>query len=157
MLQESLFIMTNEWSFLVILSIFVFILFLKHRSFDVLELLTSLSLVSLLTLTLKSIFAISRPVEALFTVQGYAFPSLHAAIAATIGVMLYILFVRPLHHKTLRILADLILIIFIFFIGFTRLWFQVHTLTDIIVGYILGILAGTMAVIFFRFVHTKGN
>ncbi len=71
---------------------------------------------------------------------GYSFPSGHAMISICLyGYLLYLVN-KNIKNKYLRIFLNIFLIIFILSIGISRIYVGVHFATDIIAGYILGIL-----------------
>ena len=73
-----------------------------------------------------------HPVEKAFAIAaGYSFPSGHSAqSSATIGGLAYL--VRK------KIWISVLLVILVFFVGFSRLWLGVHTPQDVVVGLLIG-------------------
>jgi undecaprenyl-diphosphatase len=153
MIEKIIYFITNEWVFFISIALLIAALYNRHRKLDAIELISAVSLVSLTTLILKEIFALPRPTEAIFATPGYAFPSFHASLAIVLAILIYVLFIRQMHNRKERILADIILCGFVFFIGWTRIWFQVHSIEDVIGGFAVGIMVGLASVIWFRKVH----
>lgn len=111
----------------------------KHFSY-IQTLLISLGGALLTTYIIKNIFDRTRPIkEALYTESTGSFPSGHATIAiALYGFLLYIIWKHEKHHlknKMIIFLSFLILLI-----GLSRLYLGVHYLSDIIVGYGVGLI-----------------
>ncbi len=70
----------------------------------------------------------------------YSFPSGHATLAVAFFGMLIYLFKDKIKNKTLRytfITANIFLMILI---GITRIYLNVHWLTDVLAGYALGLI-----------------
>lgn len=89
---------------------------------------------------LKTVVARPRPELALLPLESFSFPSGHATIAVALyGTLAYILMqqttVRWKRHVILSV-ASLGIVL----IGFSRLYFGVHYLTDVLAGYLLGAL-----------------
>ncbi|MCX6740297.1 MAG: LssY C-terminal domain-containing protein [Candidatus Parcubacteria bacterium] len=77
---------------------------------------------------------------AVFDLSSFSFPSGHATLAlAFYGFIAYFLFkqIKSWKYKILILAADLVLILLI---GFSRMYLGFHFLSDIIGGYLLGIL-----------------
>ena len=89
---------------------------------------------------LKNIFQVERPISTLIQETGYALPSGHTTFAVVFfGLMTY-LFAKPKY----KIPATTISIILVLIIAFSRIYLQVHWLTDVLAGLILG---GTILII----------
>lgn len=87
---------------------------------------------------LKAIFARPRPMgEQLTTAGGMSFPSGHAMISLVFyGFIAYLLLrhLIPRWNKT----ACVIIGVLIFLIGFSRIYLNVHYITDVLAGFALG-------------------
>lgn len=83
----------------------------------------------------------SRPeAPLLFEAQGYSFPSGHAIMSVTFyGLMIYIIN-ATVKAKLWRWLLTLFFALFIIAIGFSRVYLRVHYASDVIVGFIVGLL-----------------
>src|SRR5690606_2482850 len=69
---------------------------------------------------------------------GFSFPSGHAMGAMIFyGFIGYIL-IRSQRRKRIKLLLSVILILFIFLIGISRVYLQAHYITDVIAGYAAG-------------------
>lgn len=87
---------------------------------------------------LKLIFQRARPTEAAIDVGGYAFPSGHAfAATAFFGYLLYLTY-RHFRHDVVRIGATIFCFVMIILIGTSRVFLNVHWLTDVMGGYLSG-------------------
>lgn len=98
-------------------------------------LLVFASIITAITIKLlKNLFQVERPISTLIQETGYALPSGHTTFAVVFfGLMTY-MFAKPKY----KIPATIISVILVAIIAFTRIYLQVHWLTDIIAGLILG-------------------
>ncbi|MDD4901282.1 MAG: bifunctional DedA family/phosphatase PAP2 family protein [Patescibacteria group bacterium] len=93
-----------------------------------------------------------RPVGGLVLETGSSFPSLHAAMAMTFFVLLWLFFLTKIPSGWLRrslVFVDLILIIAV---GFSRIYLKVHWFSDVVAGYALGLFWLTLLILIFRIV-----
>jgi undecaprenyl-diphosphatase len=108
--------------------------------------------------------SVARPrppfAERLITEGGYSFPSMHAAVSlAVFGFLAYVAYkiLRPHHHRMpLAIGLGILALV----IGFSRIYLGVHYASDVIAGYVLGILfiyLGVRATRYFESTRTSGR
>ena len=92
-------------------------------------------------LLLKSLFKRKRPLAPLLrAVRGLSFPSGHAIISVTFyGLLIYIFF-HTVKNNELNYLLTALLIILILLIGFSRVYLRVHYMSDVLAGFIIGVL-----------------
>lgn len=95
----------------------------------------------------KLVFQRARPEETgVYTETLFSFPSGHAAIAVTLyGFIAYILSENA-KHWSVRISASVVTFYVIALIGVSRLYLGVHYFSDIVGGYLLGLLWLMMAI-----------
>jgi membrane protein DedA with SNARE-associated domain/membrane-associated phospholipid phosphatase len=92
----------------------------------------------LLTL-LKLSFHRPRPAHHLTVVHGYSFPSGHAFTAMIVyGFLIYMTW-QWSKDKVLAFMISFLLIFLIVFIGISRIYLEVHWLTDVLGGYAMGL------------------
>ena len=116
------------------------------RSVEAVELISGVFLTASLGLLLKSIVKIPRPENALVSIDGYGFPSIHSAVGIVLGAMIYVIFIRHLCLVNKKVLWDIILFILAFGLGVTRLILGVHSVGDVVGGYILGIVISSLVI-----------
>ena len=113
----------------------VYFYFKKSRKEGVL--FVSLILIaSILVKILKEIFQRARPLNSIIVETGYSLPSGHALISLVFFGSLVYLFLRKKDNLFL-ILSSTILVLLI---GFSRLYLRVHWFTDVLAGYLIGII-----------------
>ena len=101
-----------------------------------------------LNIVLKHIFAVERPdINRLITETGYGFPSGHAMYGTVfIGLCAY-LFIGYLYKRPLKIVVVSISFAFMLLMGLSRIYLGVHTLTDILGGYLAGLIVLIIAIL----------
>jgi len=89
---------------------------------------------------LKELLQIPRPADALIPIQGYGFPSGHAMSAVIFYFLLIFLFYKKIENKAVRntFIGGNVLIILL--VGLSRIMLKVHSLYDVIGGYVMGLL-----------------
>ncbi|MBI3458652.1 lamin tail domain-containing protein [Candidatus Azambacteria bacterium] len=114
----------------------------KKQYFDIAALFTTLFSGGLLTFLIKTITKRPRP-EWPFPVYyepSFSFPSFHATGAVLLyGFIIYLVWQNSSSRK-IRRFSFVLSIFIILVIGFSRLYLGVHYFSDVVAGYILGIL-----------------
>lgn len=123
---------------LLLISYFLFIARQTWYSIRVIAIALS-SLV--LMLLLKWLFKRKRPLSPLLkAARGLSFPSGHAIMAVSFfGLIIYCV-IHSLLPEWLKIAIAIFLIILIFLIGFSRIYLRVHYASDVIAGFIIGLI-----------------
>ena len=117
-----------------------YFLFIKYSWISIRVVAVALSSLVLMLL-LKSLFKRKRPLAPLLrAVRGLSFPSGHAIISVTFyGLLIYIFF-HTVKNNELNYLLTALLIILILLIGFSRVYLRVHYMSDVLAGFIIGVL-----------------
>ena len=126
---------------MLILSILLFILLIIKRKKDYIAAFFiampgGYGLMSLL----KYLAGRERPPNAVFHVNGYSFPSGHAMMSTIFFIFLLTVFSNEFKSTLLKTIFILLMILFPLAISFSRLYFNVHWLSDIIAGIVLGLI-----------------
>lgn len=114
-------------------------------------LLTSWGIMSLL----KEIFARQRPSgEHLTYATGFSFPSGHAMISLTFyGFIAYLLFAQI--SRPTGTIMGLMLCVLILLIGASRIYLNVHYASDVIGGFILGLVILSIFIKFYKVIRKR--
>lgn len=132
----------------LLLLIYVLFLFSKQKySTGFFILLTSLSAVTIIYI-LKNIVQRERPEQAFYYLSDFSFPSGHATFA-TIFFMISIYLAYKHHHKVTYIVTVIISIIMMIMVGLSRIFLSVHWATDVLAGYIIGLIVFYLCLNFF--------
>ncbi len=89
----------------------------------------------------KNYFLRIRPTDLSYYKEfSYSFPSGHSTIAVSFYGLLFYFYIRSLSNFKAKTIWTIIALLFIFLLGFSRLYLCVHYLSDVLAGYILGFL-----------------
>jgi undecaprenyl-diphosphatase len=120
--------------------IIYYLFYKKHKWYAVKIPAIALSSVSLMFF-LKNVFERQRPqIPMLSPALGLSFPSGHAMSSVTFYGLLIYLILKSSLNLYLKTVIVLLLIITIFFIGLSRIYLRVHYPTDILGGYLAGLM-----------------
>jgi len=137
----------DSWSIIIIslfLSIFLCFKYSKKEgAFFSLVILLNAALIYLI----KEIVQRARPQNALIPGSNFAFPSGHTATAVAFFGLLIYLILRKAKSKKIKVASIWISILIVLLIGFTRLYLNLHWLTDVLGGLALGIFILTCCII----------
>jgi len=128
----------------IILALFLWILKLKKEAY-----FTSITMIisALITLILKDIFHIARPLNILIQEVDNSFPSGHASIIVIFtGLLTYLIF-NKIKNKTIRGASICISIFLILLISFSRLYLNAHWLSDVLGGFCIGAFILSLAIL----------
>ena len=116
-------------------------LLLKKKGYAIWGLLAAVSGSALTVQLGKHLFKINRPVQlSYYHMDSFSFPSGHATAAVAFYGMVFYLLIRNV--KTVKAKSGLLItgLILILLIGFSRLYLCEHFLSDVLGGYLLGLL-----------------
>lgn len=135
----------------VLFSLLVVIIFIFNKWFKNIKFyLISVIGAEIAYISIKLIVQRIRPSLAIVDIGGYSFPSGHTTLATTISLALYFIFVKKLHSETLKILLLFICISWPLMIAASRVYLDVHWLSDVIAGLCLGVFWVTLLTFFFK-------
>jgi undecaprenyl-diphosphatase len=114
-----------------------FLIYLKFGIKDFSLFIKTILLSVLVVWLFKFIFDVKRPIFHSITALGPSFPSAHSTVATAYFLMLLHFFKRDT-NRLRRLLHYFFCILSILLVGSSRLYFGVHWLSDVLVGYLLG-------------------
>ena len=120
--------------------IFYFLVVKKQTWFSIRVITIAISSLVLMLL-LKQLFQRKRPLSPLLkAAKGLSFPSGHAIMAVTFyGLIIYILFHLEINRE-LKYFLTAVLVLLILLIGFSRVYLRVHYASDVLAGFVIGLL-----------------
>ena len=123
------------------LVLIIYFLFLKkHRWYSIKVPVIAIGGVSLMFL-LKQFFNRPRPlVPLLEPVKGLSFPSGHALMSMSFYGLLIFLVWENVSNKVWKWILTVLLLMFIFLIGLSRIYLRLHYFSDVIAGFAAGII-----------------
>lgn len=116
------------------------ILFLRWKKYEILWLFASVSISTIIAVLSKAIIARPRPKLAIYLENWYSFPSFHAVISVALYWFIIRLFLAQIKKWQTKINIIFGWIIIAFFIWLSRLYLNVHYLSDVISGWFLWFL-----------------
>lgn len=132
---------THEFLIPANLALIAYFLFIqKHKWYSIK--IPAIAISSLLMMFgLKKLFGRERPpIPLLEEAKGLSYPSGHALMSMTFyGLIIYIIW-HSVKNPTLRWTLISILLVWIFLIGFSRIYLRVHYPTDVMAGFAMGFL-----------------
>ena len=134
------------WNTIIVLFIAIIttiILFARWKNLEIIWFLFSIWISSFIAIASKLIIARPRPELAVYMEKSYSFPSFHATISVALYGFIIWLFLSKFKKWKTRINLIFIWIIIAFLIGFSRLYLNVHYLSDVISGWFLWFLGLT--------------
>ena len=151
--------MLGSTLFLSLLCISVFVIFIiKNWKRAAVLLMTAAAGAVILNFVLKVSFGRTRPVPFFDTPlpDSYSFPSGHALYAACCYGVLAWLVASRIQNKSLRILIWSFAVLLAFLIGLSRIYLGVHYPSDVIAGFVAGIV-WTLTIVLTDFTLKKRN
>lgn len=126
-----------------------FMLFLAYKKWysDLWYYLISVGGATMAFTFIKLIVQRVRPGSDLLHVASYSFPSGHATMATAVALSVYFIFAKRVHLASLRILLLFVCVVWVFIVSFSRVYLDVHWLSDVIAGFGLGLFWITLLTI----------
>ena len=131
---------------LVFSVLLLFFLFYRKWYKDMLLYIYSLLGANVAFVFIKMIVQRLRPDCSLIFVSGYSFPSGHATMATAMAVAVYFIFSKRIYKPGIRAFLLILCLVWIMMIAFTRVYLDVHWLSDVLAGIGLGLFLDDRAV-----------
>ena len=125
----------------------IYLLFLKRKKESVIFGLVVI-LSSFFVILLKNLYQVARPVNELIAETDFSFPSGHTTFAVVFFGLLAYFYLNE--NKKNKIIAIIISAICILLVAFSRIYLNVHSLTDIFGGFLLGSVWLIIGIILFE-------
>jgi undecaprenyl-diphosphatase len=135
----------NPVPFIILLIVSCGLIFMSSGKEETAGLFTSVAIAFLLSWALKLTVGVARPLHPQIYALGSSFPSAHTAVST--AYFLYLAhFLRWTHNGWRMIIHITFCVSCALFVGLSRLYFGVHWLSDVLVGYVIGALAVYVAI-----------
>lgn len=137
----------GQWQFLLILGILlIFFLWTFKKRFYIFPILVSLIGAQINSSLLKNILDKPRSLDALVLEQSFSFPSGHAIMSIVFyGIIVFLLF-KLFKSKKIKVLFLVLGFLLIFSIDFSRIYLRVHFFSDVLGGFLLGLVWLVLAI-----------
>ena len=123
------------------LVLIIYFLFIAHQNWFTIRVVTIALSSLVLMLLLKNLFRRKRPLSPLLNAaKGLSFPSGHAIMAVTFYGLLFYIVWHEVDIDWLRYIICGLLLVLIIWIGYTRIYLRVHYASDVLAGFIIGLL-----------------
>lgn len=127
-------------TFLISITILT-LLFIKDKNCFI-NVSLNLSIVYVLSVIFKNFIKRERPLDSLIPIPSdYSFPSGHTMCSVAFYGFLIYLVNKYVKNKILKVILNVLFVLSIVLVSFSRLYLGVHYLSDVIMGILLGILS----------------
>ncbi len=127
--------------------IVLIILWLLKRPLAVIQFASTILVAFGAVFILKKVISRTRP-EGIIPETGYSFPSGHALIAAVFFPLVVYTFKHYIQNIWLRRIFVVIAFALMLIIGWSRIYFGVHYLSDVLGGFLIGGLISAISILF---------
>lgn len=138
------------------MGIFIFslfmVLFLIYKRWydDLFFYILSVSGANIAFIVIKMIVQRARPSSEILSIATHSFPSGHATMATAMSLAIYLILSERVHTLGLQLLLLISCIVWPVMIAFSRVYLDVHWLSDVIAGIGLGLFWVTFIVLMLR-------
>lgn len=144
-------------SLTIFAAILVFYFYKKKRVFDFIFVLMSFLIAAIIVIFFKYLFHRLRPQNYLYHEIGYSYPSAHACFAALFFSILMFYYSPHLKHTINKIVLIITSTSIVLFIGFSRIYLNVHWFSDVLGGYIIGVFSFILAYLIIEIIKHYEN
>ena len=105
---------------------------------------------------MKYAFHVMRPLHSLVSTEYYSFPSGHATIITTLGILIFYFFRSDFKNAWVRRLFVFGDIVIVLGVCFSRIYLNAHWTTDVLAGMVLGLFWTTLYILIVQgIIHTE--
>ena len=148
----------NNFESIVIFSIFISIYLIKRKRYRVLRFyFFTIIVATISTYFLKISTLRDRPDDGLINLTSYSFPSWHATLSVVLSFLVFMIFIDNIKNELSKKLFMTVVFIWPLLIGFSRIYLNVHWLSDVLAGWGQGLFIVTLSALFFKFFNEKST
>jgi len=144
-------------SFILLTIVFALFFWLHKKPYHLVQFVLTLGIGSLVVYLMKIFIARPRPIEALISVSGYAFPSGHATISTIFCFLVIFAYKEHFENRFFKFVFVSFFALTALAISFSRVYLSVHYLSDVVIGILLGLLISAISVFVFENFFKKEN
>jgi undecaprenyl-diphosphatase len=144
---------TTELSVITIV-IALYLIYKRYRNYAVLLVFAMLGDLVIVTI-LKMLIHSSRPLNGLIQQAGASFPSGHTMAIVVLGGLLTYFIWQHFKSRSVKVLSGVFFVLISLVVGFSRIYLNVHWLSDVVGAYVLGIFWLTFSILVFRLHSAK--
>jgi len=131
------------------------ILYLRHHRRYAVLILAAMGGITLIVEAVKRLIQSPRPLNSVIVETGYSFPSGHVtSTMVLLGLLTYFAWQHRKNHRS-KTLTTLIYIATESLVGFSRVYLNVHWLSDILGGYLLGTFWLTFTLFLYQYAENN--
>jgi len=135
--------------------VLVMVFWLHGKMRTIVQFLGSLAACGVVTLIFKALVALPRPTGALVQETGYSFVSAHASIATIFFLLIAYTYKSHIKNTFLRFCFVALNVLIILVIGLSRIYLGVHYASDVLGGFLVGVMIFAFSVMIFEVYNKK--
>lgn len=140
----------------IIIGITIYFLRKEDAKKDIILYISTIFVCLVLTNLIKIIVRRARPLEMLLEVSGYSFPSSHSSISMVVYGYL-VLLIKKYYQGQRKTLYIILCVLLILLTGLSRIYFNVHYITDVIAGFSLGLIVLSISYLIMKQIDKKAK
>jgi len=130
--------------------IIVIILWIHNKKHHILQIVLTLAISGAIVWSIKEAIQLPRPIGGLVAARGYSFASGHAAYATIFFSLLAYSYMSHFTSALRRRIFIAAAVVLAFLIGISRVYLGVHYFTDVLAGFLIGIVISFISIKIFN-------
>ena len=129
----------GDSKFIILVSIILggyFLFYKKNKLYGILVILNTVN-TAILNQGIKYIVRRPRPINLIINEDGFSFPSGHSMMSMCFYALIIYFIWKSNLKKDIKIILTALIVLLVYIIGFTRIYFGAHYPSDILAGYMI--------------------